>query len=257
MKTSVIEVGNMLAVWSVDEVEKRFGEVPGVESGTVNFAAESATVRYDETRLKVADIKSSGRQRGYDSTAPAAATTDEGREGHTAPGGPPATSASAAPKSAPAAAAAATAAPAGNEQQGKVVPAAAPSTPVAAAPNPSSAAPAAAASALTSAAPKSAPVAQPDKPGAASNHAGHGNHDRHEGHSPAMFLDRFWLSLSLTVPVQNLWWAAGYNIFAIPLAGGVLAPWGILLTPAVGAVLMSASTVVVAINAQLLKRVKL
>jgi P-type Cu2+ transporter len=54
--------------------------------------------------------------------------------------------------------------------------------------------------------------------------------------------------------LQNLWWAAGYNIFAIPLAAGVLAAWGILLTPAVGAVLMSASTVVVAINAQLLKR---
>ena len=56
---------------------------------------------------------------------------------------------------------------------------------------------------------------------------------------------------------QNLWLAAGYNIFAIPLAAGVLAPWGILLTPAVGAILMSASTVVVAINAQLLKRIKL
>jgi len=54
--------------------------------------------------------------------------------------------------------------------------------------------------------------------------------------------------------VQNLWWAAGYNIFAIPLAAGALAAWGILLTPAVGAVLMSASTVVVALNAQLLKR---
>ncbi len=57
--------------------------------------------------------------------------------------------------------------------------------------------------------------------------------------------------------VQNLWWAAGYNVVAIPLAAGVLARWQVLLTPAVGAVLMSASTVVVAINAQLLKRVKL
>jgi Cu2+-exporting ATPase len=57
--------------------------------------------------------------------------------------------------------------------------------------------------------------------------------------------------------LQNLWWAAGYNIVAIPLAAGVLAAWGILLTPAVGAVLMSASTVIVAVNAQLLKRAEL
>jgi Cu2+-exporting ATPase len=57
--------------------------------------------------------------------------------------------------------------------------------------------------------------------------------------------------------VQNLWWAAGYNIVAIPLAAGVLAWAGILLAPAVGAVLMSASTVIVAINAQLLRRVVL
>ncbi len=57
--------------------------------------------------------------------------------------------------------------------------------------------------------------------------------------------------------VQNLWWAAGYNIIAIPLAAGALAAWGILLTPAVGAVLMSASTVIVAINAQLLRRLAL
>jgi len=57
--------------------------------------------------------------------------------------------------------------------------------------------------------------------------------------------------------VQNLWWAAGYNIFAIPLAAGVLAAWGVLLTPALGAVLMSASTVVVAVDAQLLERVEL
>jgi len=54
--------------------------------------------------------------------------------------------------------------------------------------------------------------------------------------------------------VQNLWWAAGYNIVAIPLAAGVLAPWGIVLPPAVGAIFMSASTVIVAVNAQLLRR---
>jgi P-type Cu2+ transporter len=57
--------------------------------------------------------------------------------------------------------------------------------------------------------------------------------------------------------VQNLWWAAGYNVFAIPLAAGVLAWAGILLAPAVGAILMSASTVIVAVNAQLLRRVEL
>lgn len=54
--------------------------------------------------------------------------------------------------------------------------------------------------------------------------------------------------------MQNLWWAAGYNIVAVPLAAGVLAGVGIILSPAVGAVLMSLSTIVVAINAQLLKK---
>jgi Cu2+-exporting ATPase len=57
--------------------------------------------------------------------------------------------------------------------------------------------------------------------------------------------------------VQNLWWAAGYNIVAIPLAAGVLAAQGIVLSPAIGAVLMSASTVIVALNAQLLRRARL
>jgi P-type Cu2+ transporter len=57
--------------------------------------------------------------------------------------------------------------------------------------------------------------------------------------------------------VQNLWWAAGYNVVAIPLAAGVAAPWGITLEPAFAAVLMSVSTVVVALNAQLLRRVDL
>jgi len=53
--------------------------------------------------------------------------------------------------------------------------------------------------------------------------------------------------------IQNLWWAAGYNVIAIPLAAGVLAPYGILLSPAIGALFMSLSTVIVAINAQLLR----
>ena len=57
--------------------------------------------------------------------------------------------------------------------------------------------------------------------------------------------------------VQNLWWAAGYNIVALPLAAGVLAFRGIILNPAVGAILMSLSTVVVAVNAQLLRRARL
>ena len=54
--------------------------------------------------------------------------------------------------------------------------------------------------------------------------------------------------------VQNLWWAAGYNIFAIPLAAGVLFSRGILLPPTAAALMMSTSTVIVAINAQLLRR---
>lgn len=54
--------------------------------------------------------------------------------------------------------------------------------------------------------------------------------------------------------LQNLFWAAGYNVVAIPLAAGVFIPWGIVLKPAVGAVLMSASTLIVAINSLLLRR---
>jgi len=57
--------------------------------------------------------------------------------------------------------------------------------------------------------------------------------------------------------IQNLVWATGYNVFALPLAAGMLAPFGILLSPAVGAILMSLSTIVVAINAQFLRGLKL
>jgi Cu2+-exporting ATPase len=53
---------------------------------------------------------------------------------------------------------------------------------------------------------------------------------------------------------QNLFWATAYNVLAIPLAAGVLAPWGIVLPMAAGAVAMSASTIIVALNAQLLRR---
>jgi Cu2+-exporting ATPase len=89
MKTSVLDVNAMLSVLSVDDVEERIGEVPGVDSVTVNYAAGNATVRYDETRLEVADIKSVVRQRGYESAAPAAAPTGGGDEGDVAPATPP------------------------------------------------------------------------------------------------------------------------------------------------------------------------
>ncbi len=57
--------------------------------------------------------------------------------------------------------------------------------------------------------------------------------------------------------VQNLIWATGYNLIAVPLAAGVLAFTGFVLSPAVGAALMSLSTIIVAFNAQLLRKVEL
>ena len=87
MKTSVIEVRDMLSVLSVQGVEQRIGEVPGVESVTVNFAAGNATVRFDETRLNLADIKSNVRQSAYEAdAAPAPAGHDH--ESHAAAGAP-------------------------------------------------------------------------------------------------------------------------------------------------------------------------
>ncbi len=209
MKTSVIDVHAMLSVLSVDEVEKRIGDVPGAKSVTVNYAARSATVRYDETRLDVADIKSAVRQRGYESAAPAAALGGDGHEGHTAPGASTATSAPAAPKTAPVAPATADAASAGAAQQAKGAPDAAPSTLVAATPK---SAPAAAAAAPTPV-PAPAPAASVGK-----GHEGHSAHGAqpamsadmaHEmGHDgkdlPAMVRDmrnRFWICLIFTVPI--------------------------------------------------------
>jgi P-type Cu2+ transporter len=57
--------------------------------------------------------------------------------------------------------------------------------------------------------------------------------------------------------IQNLVWATGYNLVAVPVAAGLLVPWGIDLPMAVGAIAMSASTIIVAANAQLLRRLKL
>ena len=132
MKTSVMEVHDMLSVLSVDGVEQRIGEVPGVESVTVNFAAGTATVRYDETRLEIADIKSAVRQSGHESATPAAASAAAGHKDHMAPGAPPATPAPAppaipapaAPKSVPhgGAPAPATTIPAGDRKPDKAAP---------------------------------------------------------------------------------------------------------------------------------------
>lgn len=87
MKTSVMDVRDMLSVLSVAGVEERIGEVPGVESVTVNFAAGTATGRFDETRLNLADIKSDVRQRGSDADADAKskAPAPDSHEGHAAP----------------------------------------------------------------------------------------------------------------------------------------------------------------------------
>lgn len=62
---------------------------------------------------------------------------------------------------------------------------------------------------------------------------------------------------SMRKQLQNIWWGAGYNIVMVPLAAGILVPWGFDMPPAVGAVFMSLSTIIVAINAQSLRRLKL
>ena len=143
MKTSIIEVSDMLSILTVDEVEKRFDEVPGVASATVNYAAGNVTVRYDETLLDVADIKVLVHQRGQQFAGESQAkdvSEDKPEHKHavepTPEVAPPSASPSepTMPKAAPVAPAAAPkpAVPAGDGQQGKEAPAARPSTPVAA-----------------------------------------------------------------------------------------------------------------------------
>ncbi len=191
MKTSVIAVHDMLSVLSVIGVEKRIGEVPGVESVTVNFAAGNATVRYDETRLDVANIKSAVRQKSYQSAAPAAPSSGGDPEGHTAPNAPSAA----------------------------LAPAAAKITPVAPAPADAAKPVNAALSTTVPGAPKAAPEAHKG-----TSQSGHEGHERHKtasapsamsadmahemGHDgmdlPAMVRDmrnRFWICLIFTIPI--------------------------------------------------------
>jgi len=142
MKTSVIDIHGMLSVLSVPGVEKRIGEVPGVESVTVNHAAGTATVRYDETRLEVADIKSDVRQRGYESAdeSPPKHAGDhmaaKKAGGQAPPQAAPATVVPAAPASgeSPAKAEAKPAAPAATLVKEEARPGAAPKPPTAATP---------------------------------------------------------------------------------------------------------------------------
>ena len=183
MKTSVIEVHDMLSVLTVDEVEKRIGEVPGVESATVNYSSGNATVRYDETRLEVADIKVIAHQRGQQPAGESLPIQVSEREPARKPAIVPTPTVAPASASKPEAAmpktstVAAVSVPAmtgagGNGQQDKTAPIAQPSTPEPAAPK---AAPAAMAAPIiragdgqqdkaTPSAPLSATVAAPPKP---------------------------------------------------------------------------------------------
>jgi len=137
MKTSVIEVRDMLSVLSVQGVEDRIGDVPGVESVTVNFSAGNATVRYDETRLDIADIKSDVRQRGYDEESAPGASGGRGHRDHAAPAAsasPPGTAASKPSAAQPASTGSDASAATGANASGKAAqPATAPSAPEAAA----------------------------------------------------------------------------------------------------------------------------
>ena len=102
MKTSVMEVHDMLSVLSVLGVEQKIGAVAGVESVTVNYAAGNATVRYDETRLDIADIRSGVRQIVNDATADAPAPAGPAHETMAMPGASPAPPASPALAASPA-----------------------------------------------------------------------------------------------------------------------------------------------------------
>jgi len=172
MKTSVIEMRDMLSVLTVDEVEKRICEVPGVESATVNYAAGNATVRYDETLLEVADIKVLVHQRGKQSE-------DDGQGTKAVPATSPSMPVSDEPK------------------PSSVEP---PSTPVVPESKPALAAPAAGVhEGHEGHEGDTAPKAQSAMPTDMAHDMGHSGKDL-----PAMVRDmrnRFWICLTFTVPI--------------------------------------------------------
>lgn len=98
MKTDVIEVRDMLSVLSVEGVEARIKDVPGVESATVNYDAGTATVRYDETRLRAAEIKPAVHQAGYQSEEESKHKQDTAKTLKDSPSAAASTSSSNAPK---------------------------------------------------------------------------------------------------------------------------------------------------------------
>jgi Cu2+-exporting ATPase len=189
----------MLAVLSLDEVESRVGEVPGVESVTVNYAAGSATVRYDETRLKVGDIKSAIHLRTNGPASPSAKQAADGPEDAAAPASTPATPAPS-PASNPSHDAPATAPPSEPKPEAAVLdtdsePDTTPSAPNAAAHQG-----------------HTAPDGQPAKSSEMAHEMGHGGGKD----LPTMVRDmrnRFWICLAFSVP-----------IFVYAPMGGLFAP---------------------------------
>ena len=203
MKTSVIDVRDLLSVWSVDGVEERIGKVPGVESVTVNFAAGSATVRYDETRLDVAEIKSAVRQSGYaseDESGSGQATGQQSAHNPAMNSPEPAPAASAHLAAVPEASEIAPAAPLAPAAPVVALTKAPSSTPAPTAPVPAPVAPAAAPAASDHKGHGgAAPGAQATMPAEMAKEMGHGGKDL-----PTMVRDmrnRFWICLIFTVPI--------------------------------------------------------
>ena len=236
MKTSVIEMRDMLSVLNVAEVEQRIADVPGVASATVNYAAGNATVRYDETLLNVADIKVMAHQRGKqagtephekptpDAQPPTPVATESKPHGEVSTAAPASASATHDEPGALGDAGARVKDAIAGEDKGQAAPAAQASTPVVDAPKAAPAAPAAG--------PKPVPAAA-----ATGDHAGHEDHKSHStsGAQPAMSADMAHdmghdgMDLPAMVSdMRNRFWIC--LIFALPLF--FYAPMGLFTPPA-------------------------